>query len=195
MTALPPLRPLQELNSNSVPNPNNHFVKWIYSSQHIGPRNLIDPRLLVARHIDWHKSSTGITEYSIPEPENYNRAVWSIKPMEFTWLQDQVIYRDTYRSGWITLCYLPQDQIEKFDEWAVLMDMTYWRHLKSPALRIQRPMLERGAGVSNMSLDERLLTMGHYKNLVVKYFDGDANYVRGRLGEARANLKDLLKDE
>jgi hypothetical protein len=195
MTALPPLRPLQNLPMAETVNPNNHFVKWVYGSQHQGPRNLIDPRIPIARHIDWHKSSTAYTEFSIPEPENYNRAIWSLKPMEFVWVQDQVIYYDAYRAGWITVCYLPDDQIAKFDEWVVLMDMTYWRHLKSPVLKMAKPMLMQGATSVNMSLDERLLTLGYYKDFIVKYFDGDALYVKSRLGEARANLKDLLKDE
>lgn len=194
MTALNRLYPISQ-SQEVLPNPNNHIVKWIYSSNYTGPQTLIDPRIPVARHLAWTKSSTPYTEYSIPEPENYNRAIFTTKPIELTWIRDQVIYKDAYRNGWITLCFLPESQVKKFDDWVLLMDMTYWRHIKPGNIKIHKPMLQRGASVNDMSLDERLLTMGHYKNLVVKYFDGDPQYVRSRLGEARANLTDLIKDD
>jgi hypothetical protein len=173
----------------------NPMVNWTYSKSHQGFHNLIDPRTAIARQLNWQRSTSNITEYTLPEPENYNRAVYSPCPIEFTWVKFQVIYKDTYRNAWITACHLTAAECLKFDAWAQANDMTYWRHHKPRSLRHRKLLLERGATKAEISLDERLLTMGYYKNMVVKYFDGDAHIVKSRLGEARACLADLFNDE
>jgi hypothetical protein len=173
----------------------NPIVNWTYSRQYTGLHNLVDPRIAVARHIEWYRPSTNTTNYTIPEPENYNRAVFSSKPIEFTWAKYQVIYKDQSRNGWITACWLTAEECAKFDLWAADNDMTYWRHLRWGQPRKPKPMLERGSTKAEISLDERLLTMGYYKNFVVKYFNDSPHIVKNRLGEARANLADLLNDE
>jgi hypothetical protein len=173
----------------------NPIVNWRYGTGYLGLHNLVDPRIAIARQLAWSRPSTNTTDYTVPEPENYNRAIYTITPMELPWVQDQVIYKEPHKPGWITACYLTEEQAAKFDEWAALMDMTYWRHLRPAIPRKQRPMLERGATKAEMSLDERLLTQGYYKNMVIKYFDGDPLYVTNRLGPARASLIDLFNDE
>jgi hypothetical protein len=173
----------------------NNMVRWYYGANFKGLRNLIDPRIHISRHISWHRSSTDYTDYTLPEPENYNRAIYTPRPQELSWVKDQVILKDPYKEGWITVVYLPPEEINNFDAWCVMMDMTYWRHNRPGTMRKPRPMLSRGASKTELSLDERLLTMGYYKNMVVKYFDGDPQYVRSRLGEARADLINLFNDE
>jgi len=176
-------------------NKKNPIVNWTYSKQHQGLHNLIDPRTAIARQLNWQRSTSNITDYTLPEPENYNRAVYSPQPIEFTWVKFQVIYKDQYRNAWVTACHLTAEECIRFDAWAQDNDMTYWRHHKPRALRQPRPMLERGSTKAEISLDERLLTMGYYKNFVVKYFNDSPHVVKNRLGEARACLTDLFNDE
>jgi hypothetical protein len=173
----------------------NSLVNWRYGTGYLGLHNLVDPRIAIARHLQWQRPSTNTTDYTLPEPENYNRAIYTIKPMELPWVQDQIIYKEPHKPGWITACYLTEAEAVKFDQWATMMDMTYWRHLRPAVPRRPRLLLARGATKSELSLDERLLTMGHYKNLVVKYFDGDPQYVQSRLGPVRTDLTNLLNDE
>jgi hypothetical protein len=173
----------------------NPTVNWTYGSNYLELHNLPDPRIIIARHLDWHRPTINITDFTIPEPENYNRAIYTQQPIELTWVKYQVIYKEPYRPGWITACYLDIDESIEFDVWAKQNDMTYWRHLRPSNVRRQRPMLERGATKADLSLDERLLTQGYYKNMVVKYFDGDPQIVKSRLGEARASLADLINDD
>lgn len=172
----------------------NPFINWTYHSSWPYRQDLVDPRIPLVRHLAWSRSGTGFTSYSIPEPDNYNRAVITPRPWEFKDIQNQVIYRHS-TGYWVTLLFLLGDEIAAWDKIAKTSAWTYWRHTKPAVVKIRRQMLEQGATRAEMSLDERLLTMGYYKNFVIKYFDGDSTIVKSRLGEARANLTDLIRDE
>jgi hypothetical protein len=173
----------------------NPIINWTYSKGYDGNENLLDPRSLIARQISWQRPSGNITDFTVPEPENYNRAVYTPQPVEFDWIKYQVIYKYMNRNAWITACYLTAEECVKFDAWAQANDITYWRHHKARPFRESRPLLYRGATKAEISLDERLLTMGYYENFVVKYFSDNAQLVHSRLGTPRECLPDLLNDE
>ena len=110
---------------------------WSYLGQK-PKRDYIDPRIPIARQIGWQKFA-GETPYTIPEPDNYNRAVVSDKPVECVFVEDQVIYKDTSRGLWITVLLVPEEQHDDYDSWlAKLKPQAYWQHTKPPKLKKQR---------------------------------------------------------
>ena len=110
---------------------------WSYLAQK-PKRDYVDPRIIIARQIGWQKVS-GDTAFSIPEPENYNRAVITDKPVECLAINDQVIYRDLNKNAWITVLYVPEEQQDEYDLWlAKLKPQAYWQHTKPPKIKKQR---------------------------------------------------------
>ena len=173
----------------------NGMIKWVYGENYHGPRNLLDPRIAIAQHLNWHKSTIAYTEFTLPEPDNYNRAIYTEQPMDFSWIENQVIYKNPHGPGWFSVFYIPSDQLQEYDHYMTLMDYTRWLHYRPSGFKIYKPMLMRGATKADMGPNERLLTMGYYKKFIVKYLDGDTTIVKSRLGEARANLADFVKDD
>ena len=94
-----------------MPNPQSKFMFWSFNPEYQGRRDFIDPRVVLARYLGWKKTFAEYTEYSIPEPDNYNRAVFQSQPTECPLIEDQVIFYDNLRQGWITLMYVPQEQL------------------------------------------------------------------------------------
>ena len=116
----------------------NKKMFWNYTK--VKPkRDYIDPRIIVARHIGWQKLFGDQTYYSVPEPDNYNRAVLTIKPVECKFIEDQVIYKDANKGGWITLMYVPDEQLGEYDAWLNRTDnLAYWQHIKAPVMRYRK---------------------------------------------------------
>ena len=113
---------------------------WSYLGQR-PRRDYIDPRIAIARQIGWQKLA-GDTAYSVPEPDNYNRAVLTDHPVECLAIEDQVIYKDKNKDAWITVLYVPEEQHEVYDLWlAELKPEAYWQHTKPPKLKKQRSIL------------------------------------------------------
>lgn len=167
-------------------------VYWTYGPEFHGSE-LVDPRIAVAKQIAWKKSSTDYTEYSTPEPDNYNRAVVANMPIECSIIEDQVVYYDQQRKHWITLMYVPEEQITEVDSWIhQCKPRAIWQHNKPPKVKPLKSLLWTRNNISdrNMTDNERLYTMGYFEELKVKYFSDDTEYVDSLLGEARAILKD-----
>jgi len=172
---------------------NTRFVYWTYSYEFKGKKDFIDPRIAIARHIGWKKSTCDVTDYPTPEPDNYNRAIFTRKLWECPLVEDQVVYYDQNKQGWMTVLYVPQEDIIAVDRWIQnLPTIAVWRHLKPPKIKQQRGMLWVRDNISdnNMTDNERLYTMGYFDELKVKYFSDDTEYVDSLLGTARAILKD-----
>lgn len=111
---------------------------WTYSAQ-APKRDYIDPRLPVARQIGWTKIAGIDTHFSVPEPDNYNRAVLTDKPVECPFVEDQVIYKDIRKGMWITVMYVPEEQLYQYDEWLWrLRPEAYWQHTNAPKIRYRR---------------------------------------------------------
>ena len=179
------------------PNTSKH-VFWSYNYKFNKQKDFADPRIVIARQIGWKKNSTDFAEYSIPEPENYNRAIFMPTPTECPIVEDQVIYYDELKQGWITVMYVPVEQIVEVDRWIkTTYPLAQWRHLKPPKIKQQRNLLWTRGNISdrNMTDNERLYTMGYYEDLKVKYFNDDTTYVDSLLGSARAILSDPIPEE
>jgi hypothetical protein len=134
----------------------------------------------------------------VPEPDNYNRAVFDLKPYDCEFIEDQVFYFDTNRNAWFSVYYVPDDQVEEFNTWIEQFEpQAFWQHLNAPKIRQQRPLLWCRNNVSERFLtdNERLYTMGYYDELKIKYFSDDTTYVDSLLGDARALLKDFVPEE
>lgn len=102
-------------------------------------REFSDPRLPVAKHIGWQKLFGSETMYCTPEPDNYNRAIMTKKPMECVFVEDQVIYKDLNKDMWITLMYIPDDQQGEYETWINrLQPCAHWQHANAPRIRYRK---------------------------------------------------------
>lgn len=176
---------------------NTKYVFWTYHNEYKGTKDFIDPRVPIAKLIDWKKTTAEYTDYPTPEPDNYNRAIATNTPVECLLIEDQIIYFDQYREHWITLMYVPELQINDVDIWIKCCSKSaVWCHLKPPALKKQRTLLWTRDNISdrNMTDNERLYTLGYYEELKVKYFNDDTTYVDSLLGTARAILNEPLPE-
>lgn len=171
------------------------YMKWYYSPEYKTSRVLPDPRVPIARLIQWTRGSNGETVYTVPEPDNFNRAVFTRRPIECKFIKNQIIYKSEYHQGWFTVCLVSAEQMAEFEAWAGANALALWRHMKPAALKRPRLLLERTEYYKELSTNERLLTMGYYKNFAIKYFEGDTAIVKSLIGEARANLIDLVPEE
>lgn len=165
---------------------------WTYAPEYTSKFELNDPRMILARYLGWKKLNTAETEYSTPEPDNYNRAVFASRPQECSIVKDQVIFYDKTNQGWITLMYVPELEINQVDAWILQSKfLAHWIHLRAPKIKPQRGMLWARGNISdtNQTDNERLYTMGYFDELKVKYFSDDTTYVDSLLGEVRASIK------
>jgi len=170
---------------------------WIYPRYYRGRKDHTDPRLAIARQMAWKKyAQAEYTEYPVPEPDNYNRAVFSTKPIDCLLVEDQVIYYDASREGWITVLYVPDDKTELVDAWIKQFPI-YWHHLKPPKIKRQKPLLWTRPKISDdaMTTNEKLYAEGYYENFKIKYFSDDTEYVDSLLGVARVILKNPVPEE
>lgn len=151
-----------------------------------------DPRIPIARHIDWIKTYTIESTFTSPEPDNYNRAVYALTPIECKFIKDQVFYRDlTKHNTWWTVYYVPQDQLENFDSWIKTQNyQLFWLMEKTVKLRSPMHLLYARKN-SDITDNERLFQMGYYAKLGSKYFSEDDTMLLERLGPARAVVNGL----
>jgi len=168
--------------------------KWVV------PRNKTfdDPRIAIARHIGWIKSTSPDTEFSLPEPDHYNYAGLSAKPIDCPFLTNQVFYQDRKTKQWWSVYYFTEEQNEEFLAWADPINFNLcWTPYRPTRMRTRRGLLRTRTKISdtNQTDNERLYTMGYYENFKVKYFNNDATYVDSLLGPARAVLKNPVPEE
>jgi len=115
----------------------NKPMTWCYNTQ-APRRDYIDPRIPIAKQIGWTKLH-GDTPYTVPEPDNYNRAVVTAKPVECLGIEDQVIYKDRSKNAWITVLYVPEEQQAEYDLWLKRINpRAHWQHTRAPKLKKQR---------------------------------------------------------
>lgn len=157
-------------------------TKWVMSRTN----SIIDPRIAIAKHIGWNKPLTAMTDYSLPEPDNYNYAVLNALPWECPVIKDQIFYYDKRQKGWWSVYYVPEELEDEFIAWAhPLPFQQCWAAPRRPAkLRNPRTLLHcRPASVEQTS-EERLYTMGYYDDLQSTY-DID---ISAKLGTPRLNM-------
>jgi len=157
-------------------------------------QDLPDPRIRIAQHLNWTRVSTTETTFSVPEPDSYNRAFRSALPVECKFIKDNVFYRDLQTDNWWNVYYVPEDKIKEFDIWQQLQPWDVaWRHNRVPVLRQRRHLLWVRNNLPDLSLNERLFTMGYYSDLSKKYFAEDDTFLLNRVGTARDTIYDLLE--
>ena len=66
-----------------------------------GPVKITDPRIAVSSHIGWRRVMKGLTEFSTPEPDNYNHAVFTEKPIAcpLAFVENQIWYKAVKRAS------------------------------------------------------------------------------------------------
>ena len=161
-----------------------------------GGRYLADPRLKVAKHISWQRPYGTDTEYSTPEPDNYNYAVLNPSIEECPFIKNHVFLRDAKSKNWWTIYYVPADQEQDFLAWAdpreFISCFTPHRYSK---MRRRRPFLWTRANGSDSVIteNERLYSMGYYQSLQEK-FNVD---LQTAIGEPRPYIvdKDFANDD
>lgn len=167
------------------------MTQWTCRRDYTPPCALIDPRIAIAKHINWNRPHSE-TEWSQPEPDNYNRAVLDHRARFCDFVSEQVYYYDEYRQGWISCYYVPDSQHAQFDAWLSHFNPpAVWR-IRGVALRQRRPLLWNRKGSMVVTDNERLYTLGYYDYLA-KYFSKGDIRLRLPVGEARAELADLLQ--
>lgn len=150
-----------------------------------------DPRVALGQYLKWQRSPTNDTEYSVPEPDNYNFGIRYKNIADCTFLPDQVFYFDIVSNQWWTLYYVTDQHRAKFTEWFNLQDYTVkWHHPKAQPARQRKPLLQPKKN-GEMTENERLYTMGYYAKFHSKYFSEDDTMLLERMGSARAELNDL----
>jgi hypothetical protein len=148
-------------------------------------RTYADPRLAISRHIGWIKPTTSETEYSTPEPDHFNYAVFNALPWECPILKDQIFYKDKKLAGWWSVYYVPELQKQEFLAWADPLPFDIcWAAMKQTKMRRRRPMLHYKSNSVEQTTHERLYTMGYYDELENK-FDID---IGNTLGQPRPNM-------
>lgn len=118
----------------------HQYITWTYAGSK-PRREYTDPRIPIAKQVGWTKV-LGETAFTIPEPDNYNRAVITEHPVECVGIEDQVIYRDLNKDHWVCVLYVPEDQLGEYDSWLKrLKPIAHWQHTKAPKLRKSRSLM------------------------------------------------------
>ena len=152
-----------------------------------------DPRIAISKHIAWSKPTAYITDYALPEPDNFNYAVMGDKPIECKFLEYQVLYKKPVENKWWSVFFVPSEQRDIFLAWLELQEFDiYWSANRSTMFRDRRPMLWAPKNKPELTDNERLFSMGYYSKLHNKYFSEDDKTLLERLGPARAEIWDDL---
>ena len=148
-----------------------------------------DPRIPIARHMDWSKTHTKESYLSQPEPDNYNRSLCAKKPIECKFIKDQVFYKDYKEDLWWTVYYVPETQEAAFDVWVRKQNfLLYWHISKATKVRPRVPLLAARKN-SDITDNERLFTMGYYAKLNSKYFSElSEDWLLAKLGPVRTEI-------
>jgi len=136
--------------------------KWVM------PRNTtpFDPRIAIARHIGWSKSLSTVTDYSLPEPDHFNYAVFNKQPIECPSIHCQVFYQDQRQQGWWSVYFVPAELEDNFIAWAHPIDFEIcWAPMRPTKMRERRTLLSTKRQDSDMTLPELLYTNGYYSEL------------------------------
>lgn len=171
------------------------YQTFNFAAQYRGNPSRIDPRVPIARHMDWVKTTGTVpTAWRVPEPDNYNHAIRTPRPIVCEFVKDAVFYRDLATNKWWNVFYVPEHQVEAFRAWVDQQDTDlYWYHTKPPAIRPSRPRLYNTAQ-AEINVDERLFQMGYYAKLGSKYFSEDDKKLLELLGPVRNRVLDDLSE-
>lgn len=151
-----------------------------------------DPRFPIAKHIGWSRPGGYETDYHVPEPDNYSRAVMARHRVECKFIEDHVFYRDLERQAWWTVFYVPPSMNKEFDLWLDQQDyIIRWYQNKPAAQRQRKGFLYARLNSTEITDNERLYTMGYYNKFAEKHLKDDDSVLLDRLGQARKQLLDF----
>jgi len=164
---------------------NQTIPTWRYQGSNVS-LNLPDPRFAIARHIDWTRPAWGIglTSYSVPEPDNFNYALYAQRPIECDFINSQVWYRDT-KNNWYSVYRVEVHDKPRWLAWSEKQDwIGHWHSWGTNKLRRQKTLLEQEVRKSkhvDFTVNERLFTMNVYDSL--KYKCDNESIVNQRIGQ------------
>lgn len=170
----------------AISNQNN----WQYR-EGCDPVFLPDPRSAIARHIQWTrppygKEYGGLTDWSVPEPDAYNVALFGNKPLDCPFVMNQIFYYDAMKKGWFSVYLVDKEQKMQWLIWKRHQDhIAYWVVFKDSQVRKSKKMLGVKARKNSveLTLNEVLAQQNYYVNLLNKV-EGDAKSVLiERIGE------------
>ena len=140
---------------------------WQYIDPHCP--TLIDPRLAISKQMAWANPNNPVTPYNGIEPDNYNYAIFDLRPhdLDFVELQcwhkiDTTIRRKPVK-GWFSVFYT--DNKQAFNEAIIkIQPQAYWHHTKPHPIRNRKTLLQREVRLNGPSLttEERLWQMGYF---------------------------------
>ena len=165
---------------------------WLYNEAFYGVKNLVDPRVPIAKHLNWTPSVT--TAWSQPEPDNFNASLFSSVPLEYPKAKHQVFYKDNIRNGWFSVYYIKPTLSLDWDEWYRTQPYwAKWYSTKHAAFRNKLTLLKEDKThrqTRDLSYNERLYQMKYYEKL--KYKCDDGNIVDVRVGQPKQGLLDSI---
>lgn len=164
------------------------YEVWDFWAQALKKSPDRDPRTFVAEHIGWTPSTTTATlsEWSLPEPNNYNRAVRALRPVDCPFVKNIVYYKKDGK--WWSLYHVTENLVERFKQWLETVDIeVYWYHNRQTIVRRPRTLLHARKN-QDITENERLYTMGYYSRLGAKYFSEDDTMLLERLGPVRTDI-------
>lgn len=155
---------------------------------HLPLKNYPDPRVAIAQHLCWNRTtlSEAETNWSFPEPDNYNRAILSQRAIENKLVKYSVFYRQITTGLWWSIYYVPKEEIDRFDAWAYQQDWLMLWTTKEASKPKKRKTLLWAAKNAELTDNERLFCMGYYAKFKDKYLtDADDKMLLDRLGPIR----------
>lgn len=155
--------------------PKHQKNAWKFTEGYEPKHQFIDPRLAVVKHTEWTaQAKDGKTMHSLPEPDNYNFAIFTLLPHDIHDVKYQCWYRDKRRGGWFNLYVIQTvEEANAIHRW--LQNNTwlaYWDWSISPKLRTKMPRIENDNRrmfrkiKSEYTFDELLYVQGYYDKLV-----------------------------
>jgi hypothetical protein len=154
-------------------------------------QHLPDPRTAIVRHIQWTKpvygtKNRGLTDWSVPEPDAYNSALFAQQPIDCPFIKSQVWYYDETRQGWFSVYYIEAEQKLEWARWFINKPWTaHWTVFKQSQLRKTRPMLaeRKRSNSEELTLHERLNELNYYSALLNKVEEDAKFSILQRIGE------------
>ena len=147
-----------------------------------------DPRVAIARHMEWQPNYNynALVVWHGIEPVNFNHALFGARPLECKFIQDSVIYKDTKTSKWWSVFLVPDNLEERFELWLKEQPIDiHWFASKRTRIRARQGLLYNTKN-ADINTNERLFQMGYYAKLGSKYFtDTDDTMLLDRLGPIR----------
>ncbi len=165
-------------------------IMWQYNEAFLGVKNLVDPRIPIAKHLNWTPSVN--TLWSQPEPDNFNASLFSSVPLEYPNAKHQVFYKDNVRNGWFSVYYIKPTLTLDWHEWFTTQPYwAKWYSTKHGAFRNKLTLLGNKPyrQTRDLSENERLYQMKYYEEL--KYKCVDSSIIDVRVGTPREGLVDL----